>query len=117
MRTVLLLVASNLFMTAAWYGHLRFKHVALWQVILVSWAIALPEYCLQVPANRWGHGTFSAYQLKILQEIITLIVFVVFALIYLGESMRWNHLVAMLLILGAAAFAFWPAPGPLAPNP
>ena len=76
MKTILLLIASNLFMTAAWYGHLKHKSADLWKVILVSWLIALPEYALQVPANRWGHGRFDAYQLKIMQEIITMLVFV-----------------------------------------
>jgi len=107
MTTVLLLIASNIFMTAAWYGHLRFKEVAIWQVILVSWLIALPEYCLQVPANRWGHGTFSAIQLKIIQEVVTLIVFVGFAMAWLGESPKWNHLVSFAMILGAVYFAFY----------
>ncbi len=107
MRTVLLLLASNVFMTVAWYGHLRWKDVALWKVIFASWGIAFFEYCLQVPANRYGHGTFSAYQLKILQEVITLAVFVVFALLWLKETPRWNHLVAGLFLLGAVVFAFW----------
>jgi len=112
MKTVLLLVASNLFMTVAWYGHLRFKGVELWKVILISWLIALPEYCFQVPANRFGHGPFSAFQLKILQEIITLVVFTGFATVYLKESLRWNHWVAMGLIVGAVTFAFLPQPAP-----
>jgi len=107
MTTVLLLVASNVFMTAAWYGHLKYKSVPLWQAILVSWLIACPEYCLQVPANRWGHGTFSATQLKILQEVITLTVFVGFAMAWLGEFPKWNHLVSFALILGAVYFAFY----------
>lgn len=110
MRTVLLLVASNLFMTAAWYGHLRFKDVALWKVILVSWGIAFFEYCLQVPANRWGHGTFTAFQLKIVQEVVTLVVFTGFAWVWLGERLLWNHLVSFVLLLGAVYFAFLPAP-------
>jgi uncharacterized protein len=108
MRTVGLLIASNIFMTAAWYGHLRFKGVALWKVVLVSWGIAFFEYCLQVPANRWGYGHFTAYQLKILQEVITLGVFVTFSAIYLGEVPRWNTLVAFVLILAAVGFAFLP---------
>jgi hypothetical protein len=107
MRTVLLLIASNVFMTVAWYGHLRHKDVALWKVILISWLIALPEYALQVPANRLGHGIFSAFQLKIIQEIVTLAVFVVFAFLYLGEKPQWNHLVAFGFILGAVWFAFF----------
>jgi hypothetical protein len=79
MTTILLLFASNIFMTAAWYGHLRFKNTPLWMVILVSWGIAFFEYCLQVPANRWGYGRFTAAQLKIAQEVITLVIFVAFA--------------------------------------
>lgn len=107
MRTVLLLTASNLFMTAAWYGHLRFKQAALWKVIVVSWAIAFFEYCLQVPANRFGYGTFTAAQLKILQEVITVCVFVAFAWLYLGERIRWNEAVAFALVLAAVIVANW----------
>src|SRR5690242_8070759 len=99
MRSILLLIASNVFMTFAWYGHLRFKHVPLWQAILVSWLIAFFEYCLQVPANRWGYGAYTATQLKIIQEIISISVFVIFALFYLGEAPRWNHTVAFGLII------------------
>src|SRR5688572_689012 len=101
-------------MTAAWYGHLRFKETALWKVILASWAIAFFEYCLQVPANRLGYGRFSAYELKIIQELITLAVFVGFALVWLRETPRWNHLVAFVLLVGAACFTFLPSaePGP-----
>jgi uncharacterized protein len=106
MWTVGLLIASNVFMTLAWYGHLKFKQEALWKVIAVSWLIALPEYCLQVPANRFGHGHFSAYQLKILQEVITLCVFMAFAFFYLRESPRWNYIVALAFICGAVYFAF-----------
>ena len=108
MKTILLLFASNLFMTIAWYGHLRFKHVAIWKVILASWLIAFFEYCLQVPANRWGYGQFSAYQLKILQEVITFAVFILFAFFYLNEKMRWNYLVSFILIIAAVGFAFLP---------
>jgi hypothetical protein len=103
MWTVLLLIASNAFMTVAWYGHLKYKHQPLLLVILVSWVIALPEYALQVPANRLGYGQFTAAQLKILQEAITLGVFVVFAWAYLGEAPTWRTAVAMLLILAAVA--------------
>ena len=103
-----LLVLSNLFMTFAWYGHLKFKHVALTTVIAASWGIAFFEYCLMVPANRMGHGLYSATQLKILQEIITLTVFSGFALLYLGEKLRWNHLAAFVCILAAVAFTFLP---------
>ncbi|MBI1850853.1 MAG: DMT family protein [Planctomycetes bacterium] len=108
MSTVLLLIASNVFMTFAWYGHLKYKTAALWKVIVISWLIAFFEYCLQVPANRWGHGRFSAAQLKIIQEVITLIVFAGFSVLYLGESLRWNHLVAFALVVGAVVFAFLP---------
>ncbi len=106
MKVVLLLLASNVFMTAAWYGHLRFKGVALWIAIGASWLIALPEYCLHVPANRMGYGQFSAFQLKILQEIITFAVFVAFAVLYLKELPRWNHLVAFAFLMGAVYFGF-----------
>ena len=107
MQTILLLLASNLFMTAAWYGHLKFRHQPLPVVILASWGIAFFEYCLQVPANRMGYGQFTAYQLKILQECLTLVVFVVFAWAYLGESVRWNHVAAFVCLVGAVVFAFW----------
>lgn len=107
-KTVALLTASNLFMTTAWYGHLKFRAHPLLLTILVSWLIALPEYCLQVPANRFGYSHLSGFQLKILQEAITLVVFVVFAWLYLGETMRWNHAVSFALILGAVWFAFRP---------
>jgi uncharacterized protein (DUF486 family) len=110
LRTILLLLASNVFMTIAWYGHLRYRGVALWKVILISWGIAFFEYCLQVPANRWGYGRFSAYQLKIIQEVITLGVFMIFAAIGLREPPRWNYLVAFGLILAAVGFAFLPKP-------
>jgi uncharacterized protein (DUF486 family) len=109
MQTVVLLVASNVFMTFAWYGHLKFKQEAIWKVILASWGIAFFEYCLQVPANRWGHGQFSAFELKLMQEIITLSVFVAFSIWYLGEQPRWNHAIAGLMIVGAIVFAFLPA--------
>ncbi|HEY7518712.1 MAG TPA: DMT family protein [Methylomirabilota bacterium] len=103
MTTIALLFASNVFMTAAWYGHLRYKTAPLWAAILVSWLIALAEYCLQVPANRWGYGQFTAAQLKIAQEVITLVVFVVFAWLWLGEMPRWNEAVAFALVLAAVA--------------
>src|SRR5687767_10886480 len=107
LTTIALLVASNVFMTMAWYGHLRFRDQPLATVVLASWGIAFFEYCLQVPANRMGYGTLTAYQLKILQECITLAVFVAFAWIYLGESVRWNHAAAFLCLVGAVFFAFW----------
>jgi uncharacterized protein (DUF486 family) len=106
--TVGLLVASNVFMTFAWYGHLKFKAAPLATVIVVSWLIALPEYALQVPANRVGHGRFSAAELKTIQEVITLVVFMVFSVAYLGEAIRWNHAVGFGLIALGAAFVFKP---------
>lgn len=106
MSTVLLLIASNVFMTFAWYGHLKHRKAPLLAAILVSWLIALGEYCLQVPANRWGYERFSGYQLKIMQEVITLCVFVAFAYLYLGESLRWNHLAAIVCLIAAAGFVF-----------
>ena len=105
---VVLLVCSNFFMTCAWYGHLKHKSAALWLVILVSWGIAFFEYVLQVPANRWGNSVYSASQLKIIQEVITLSVFVVFALFYFKTWPAWNHVAAFVCILAAVAFAFWP---------
>ena len=110
MRTILLLLASNVFMTFAWYGHLKYKESPLWLAIMASCGIAFFEYCLQVPANRFGHGTFTAYQLKIIQEVITLCVFVVFSLMYLKEPFRWNYLISFSLIVGAVYFAFLPGP-------
>ena len=106
MRTVLLLIASNVFMTFAWYGHLKFKTSALWVAILASWGIAFFEYCLQVPANRWGHGQFTAAQLKIMQEVITLLVFGIFSVVFLKEKLRWNELAGFVLILAAVAVVF-----------
>ena len=103
---VLLLIFSNIFMTFAWYGHLKFKDSPLWTVVLVSWGIALFEYCLQVPANRMGHQIFSAAQLKGMQEVITLAVFAVFSVTYLGEKIRWNHIAGFALLIVAAALIF-----------
>jgi uncharacterized protein len=107
MSTILLLIASNVFMTAAWYGHLKYRETPLWIAILASWGIAFFEYCLQVPANRIGYGQFTAYQLKIIQEVITLAVFVGFASLWLGERIRPNHIVAFLFMAGAVVAAFW----------
>ena len=107
MLTVLLLFCSNTFMTIAWYGHLRFRDRPLLLVIVVSWLIAFAEYCFQVPANRIGYGEFTAYQLKIIQEVVTLIVFAVFAFVYLGEAPRWNYVASFACILAAVVFAFW----------
>ena len=101
MLTILLLTVSNVFMTIAWYGHLRHKESPLVMAILVSWLIAFAEYCFQVPANRWGSSQFSPVQLKVIQEIITLVVFSVFAVWYLDAKLGWNHLAAFLLIIGA----------------
>jgi len=106
MRTIALLIGSNVFMTMAWYGHLRFRDEALWKVVLVSWGIAFFEYCLQVPANRIGYGEFNAAQLKTIQEIITLVVFALFSAFYLGEALRWNHVAAFICLVGAAYFVF-----------
>ena len=93
-------------MTFAWYGHLKFREVALWQVILISWCIALPEYMFQVPANRIGYGEFSAVQLKTIQEVITLSVFSIFSVFYLGEKLKWNHLAGFALIIAAVFLIF-----------
>jgi uncharacterized protein (DUF486 family) len=107
MLTVLLLLISNAFMTVAWYGHLKFRDAPIVKVVIVSWLIAFVEYAFQVPANRIGYGTFSGYQLKIVQEAITLVVFAVFAWWYLGEALRWNQALAGVLIMGAVAAAFY----------
>jgi len=101
-----LLVVSNIFMTFAWYGHLKYKASPLWIVILASWGIAFFEYCFQVPANRMGHEYFSATQLKVAQEVITLVVFVVFSITYLKEELKWNYIVGFVLILLAVFFVF-----------
>lgn len=107
MKTVLLLICSNCFMTVAWYGHLKHKSAPLFLTIVASWGIAFFEYCFQVPANRIGYGEFTPFQLKIIQEVITLTVFVVFAWFYFGERFKWNHAVSCLFIVGAVTFAFW----------
>lgn len=107
MRTILLLLASNIFMTFAWYGHLKDKGVPLWKAILVSWGIAFFEYCLMVPANRYGYADgLSGFQLKIIQEIITLVVFSFFAVLYLKEPFHWKYLVSFLFLMGAVYFMF-----------
>jgi uncharacterized protein (DUF486 family) len=95
-------------MTAAWYEHLRFKNAPLWKAILVSWAIAFFEYCLQVPANRWGYGEFTAAQLKVAQEVITRIVFAGFAWLWLGVQLRWNEAAAFALVLAAVVVVSLP---------
>ena len=109
MSTILLLCASNLFMTFAWYGHLKYFHdKPLWVTIFISWGIAFFEYCLMVPANRLGYGKFTGYELKIIQEVITLIVFTVFAMLYFKVMPGWNHMISFALILAAVYFAFLP---------
>ena len=103
---IVLLLISNVFMTFAWYGHLRFKEVPLAGVILASWGIAFIEYCFAVPANRWGHEAYSAAELKTMQEVITLVVFAAFSVFYLGERLTLNHAVGFALIFGGAFFVF-----------
>jgi hypothetical protein len=105
---IALLSCSNVFMTFAWYGHLKFKGKPLVLAIVASWGIAFFEYILMVPANRWGNSHYSATQLKIIQEVITLTVFCGFAMMYLGEKIRWNHVAAFVCILAAVAFTFLP---------
>lgn len=106
-RTILLLTASNIFMTFAWYGHLKNTALPLWKAILISWGIAFLEYCLMVPANRIGFMSgINGFQLKITQEVITLVVFAVFAILYLKEPFHWKYLISFALILGAVYFAF-----------
>ena len=107
MSTIILLCMSNVFMTFAWYGHLKYGHEwPLWKAILVSWAIALLEYCLAVPANRLGYAHFSGFELKIIQEVITLAIFMGFAVLFLKEKLAWNYLVAFIFLGVAAFFAF-----------
>jgi uncharacterized protein (DUF486 family) len=114
MITIFLLMLSNVFMTFAWYGHLKYGHAwPLWKVILISWTIALVEYCLAVPANRLGYREFSGFQLKIIQEIVTISVFIAFAITFLKEKLAWNYLVAFAFLGVAAFFAFaFKAPAP-----
>jgi uncharacterized protein (DUF486 family) len=106
MTTVVLLTISNIFMTFAWYGHLKYRNVPLFKVILISWLIAFAEYCFQVPANRIGSYAFSAAQLKTIQEVITLTVFSVFSVLYLKEPVRWNYAVGFLMIIAAVFVIF-----------
>ncbi len=106
MRTVILLTVSNVFMTFAWYGHLKFKQTALYKVILISWLIAFVEYCFQVPANRIGHKQFSAAELKTIQEVITLTIFCGFSVFYLREELKWNYIVGFLMIVAASFLIF-----------
>jgi len=105
-KTIILLTLSNIFMTFAWYGHLKFRNTVLWKVILISWLIAFVEYCFQVPANRIGSYQFSTAQLKIMQEAITLVVFCFFSVLYLKEDLKWNYLVGFALMIGAVFFVF-----------
>ena len=106
MRTIALLTISNIFMTFAWYGHLKYRSSPLWIAIVGSWSIALLEYCFMVPANRIGSYQFSTAQLKTIQEVITLIVFAGFSIFYLKEQFKWNYLVAFGLMVGAVFFMF-----------
>jgi uncharacterized protein (DUF486 family) len=103
---ILLLIGSNVFMTMAWYGHLRFKETPLMGVILVSWLIAFVEYCMAVPANRWGSAVYTTAQLKTIQEIITLLVFAAFSVLYLKEPITWNYAIGFVLVAAGAFFVF-----------
>jgi len=103
---ILMLLGSNIFMTLAWYGHLRFKEMPLVGVIFVAWGIALIEYCLAVPANRWGSEVYTTAQLKTIQEVITLVVFAAFSVLYLKEPMTWNYAIGFVLVASGAFFIF-----------
>ena len=103
---IAMLICSNVFMTIAWYGHLKFPHLSLWVAVMTSWGIALVEYWLAVPANRIGFGTYSGAELKTIQEVISLSVFAIFAVVVLGERLSWNHAVGFLLIFAGAFFIF-----------
>ena len=103
---IAMLVGSNVFMTAAWYWHLRFKEVPLFSVILISWGLAFIEYCLAVPANRYGNAVYNPAQLKTMQEVITLVVFAIFSVVYLQQALNWNHAVGFALIAAGAFFVF-----------
>jgi uncharacterized protein (DUF486 family) len=103
---ILLLIGSNVFMTLAWYGHLRFKEVPLVWIILASWLIAFVEYCMAVPANRWGSAVYTTAQLKTIQEVVTLVVFAGFSIVYLKEPMTWNYVVGFAFITVGAFFVF-----------
>ncbi|MGC1855406.1 MAG: DMT family protein [Pseudolabrys sp.] len=106
LRPILLLIGSNVFMTLAWYGHLRFKETPLIGVIVVAWLIAFIEYCLAVPANRYGSEIYTAAQLKTMQEVITLLVFAVFSILYLNQPITWNYAIGFALIGVGAFFVF-----------
>lgn len=105
---IVLLIFSNMFMTFAWYGHLKYEYKPIWFVIITSWGVAFFEYVLQVPANRWGSNVYTAAQLKIIQEVITLVIFCGFAMFYLHERIRWNYVAAFVCILAAVVFAVLP---------
>ena len=104
--TIGLLLCANMFMTFAWYGHLKFPGVSLWRIVVLSWCIAFFEYCLQIPANRYGYGYFSAAELKTIQEVLSLTVFMVFSVLYLGEPLKWNYMLGFALIVLAAFVIF-----------
>ncbi len=106
MQTIILLTISNIFMTFAWYGHLKYKDSPIWLAIFASWGIAFVEYCFQVPANRYGHGQFDVAQLKTIQEVITLITFCVFSVTFLKEELKWNYIVGFMLMIAAVFFVF-----------
>ena len=106
MKAVILLTISNIFMTFAWYGHLKFKHTPLMKVVFISWLIAFIEYCFQVPANRIGHRQFSAAELKTIQEVTGLTIFCVFSIVYLKEDLKWNYIAGFLMIVGASILVF-----------
>jgi uncharacterized protein len=106
MTTIVLLILSNIFMTFAWYGHLKYRHAPLFNVIIISWLIAFAEYCFQVPANRIGSYEFTVAQLKTIQEVITLTVFSVFSVLYLKEQLRWNYLVGFAMMVCAVFVIF-----------
>lgn len=107
LKTIVLLTASNIFMTFAWYGHLKFQELPIWKVVLISWGIAFLEYCLMVPANRFGYSSgMTGFQLKLTQEVITLVVFAGFALLYLKEPFHWRYLLSFALLLAAVYVMF-----------
>lgn len=104
--TIGLLLCSNIFMTFAWYGHLKFPSLPLWGAILISWLVAFFEYCLQVPANRYGYGHFNAAELKTIQEVLSLSIFMIFSVLYLGEELKWNYILGFAMIAAAAFVIF-----------
>jgi uncharacterized protein len=106
MKTILLLIVSNTFMTYAWYGHLKNDTIPLWKAVLISWGIAFFEYCFMIPANRLGYGQFNAFQLKTIQEVISLLTFVIFAVFFLKEPFKLNYLIGFVLILAAVWVVF-----------